>query len=182
MLHTIVGKRGRGKTSLAAEIIASQPRDRIWIYDYMAEFQAFAREGFIEVVVPGEIGFDAFSSQVWNETPEPEVDPKTGVVSPPKFSTLVVLDEVSSYGRIGSQDHPCLGHFYRLGRHKSIDLLSISQRFYSLPPIVRSQSDIFHVFQITEPRDTQYLARLVSPNVLETIIHLQQFQYINISL
>ena len=182
MLHTIVGKRGRGKTSLAAEIIASQRRDRIWIYDYMAEFQGFAIKDFIEVLVPGQISFEEFSNRVWSETPEPTTDPKTGLVTPPKFSTLVVLDEVSSYGRIGANDHPCLGHFYRLGRHKSIDLVSISQRFYSLPPIVRSQTDVFHVFQITEPRDTQYLNRLVSPSTLQTILRLEKFQYINISL
>ena len=182
MLQTIVGKRGRGKTSLAAEIIACQRRDRIWIYDYMAEFRPFAIDGFIDVCAPGSMSFDAFSQKVWAETPEPTVDKTTGIVEPPKYSTLVVLDEVSSYGRVGSNDHPCLGHFYRLGRHKSIDIISISQRFYSLPPIVRSQTDIFHVFQITEPRDTQYLNRLVSPQVLETIMHLSNFQYINISL
>ena len=182
MLYTIVGKRGRGKTSLAAEIIASQRRDRIWIYDYMAEFQGFAIDNFIEVVVPQNEGFEQFSNRVWAETPDPDVDPKTGLTTPPKFSTLVILDEVSSYGRIGANDHPCLGHFYRLGRHKSIDLISISQRFYSLPPIVRSQTDIFHVFQITEPRDVLYLNRLVSPQVLSTIQRLGNFQYINISL
>jgi len=175
MLQTIVGKRGRGKTSLAAEIIASQRRDRIWIYDYMAEFQEFAIEGFIEVVVPQSEGFDVFSNRVWSETDEIR---KTN----PDYSTLVILDEVSSYGRVGCNDHPCLGHFYRLGRHLGIDLISISQRFYSLPTIVRSQTDCFHVFQITEPRDTTYLKGLVSPQVLETIKRLDMFQYINISL
>jgi hypothetical protein len=169
MLHTIVGKRGRGKTSLAAELIATQHRDRIWIYDYMAEFRGFSIPEFIEVVIPQETGFDQFANQVWEAS-------RVGI------STLVVLDEVSSYGRIGSNDHPCLGHFYRLGRHKDIDLISISQRFYSLPPIVRSQSDIFHTFQITELRDRQYLKGLVPPEVLETIIHLDKFKYININL
>lgn len=182
MLQTIVGKRGMGKTSLAAEIIAAQKRDRIWIYDYMAEFQPFAIEGFIEVISPSAVGFDEFSNRVWSETPEPTVDKSSGIVSPPACSTLVILDEVSSYGRIGSNDHPCLGHFYRLGRHKNIDLISISQRFFSLPPIVRSQTNCFHVFQITEPRDTTYLKGLVSPATLETIKRLAKFQYINISL
>ena len=175
MLQTIVGKRGRGKTSLAAEIIASQRRDRIWIYDFMAEFQEFAIENFIEVIVPSQTGFDAFSNTVWETT-------KECYEKNPEYSTLVVLDEVSSYGRVGAQDHPCLGHFYRLGRHIGIDLISISQRFYSLPPITRSQTDCFHVFQITEPRDTTYLKGLVSPEILETIKHLDTFQYINISL
>lgn len=148
----------------------------------MAEFKGFAIKDFIEVIVPGQVGFEQFANRVWSETPEPTADPKTGMTAPPRFSTLVILDEVSSYGRVGANDHPCLGHLYRLGRHKNIDVVSISQRFYSLPAIVRSQTDVFHVFQITEPRDTQYLNRLVSPETLGTIIHLGQFQYINISL
>lgn len=134
----------------------------------MAEFREFAIEGFIEVE-SGQTSFESFMNRVWKES-------HTGI------STLVVLDEVSSYGRIGCNDHPCLGHLYRLGRHKQIDAISISQRFYSLPPIVRSQTDIFHVFGITELRDRQYLKGLVSPAVLDTIIRLPQFSYININL
>ena len=168
MLHTIVGKRGRGKTSLAAELIASQKRDQIFIYDYMAEFREFAVEGFIEVW-ESNYPFDQFSQEVWERS-------QMGI------STLVVLDEIGAYGKIGSQDHPCIRHFYTLGRHKGIDLIGISQRFYTLPPTCRSQTDVFHVFQITELRDRQYLKGLVSDQVLETIVHLQQFQYINLSL
>lgn len=98
--------------------------------------------------------------------------------SNPGLSTLMVLDEIAVYGR----DNPQIDHLYRLGRHKGIDVVAISQRFYSLPPIVRAQTDIFHVFGTTEPRDIQYLKGLVSQEVLETILRLDFFQYINISL
>jgi hypothetical protein len=164
MLQTIVGKRGRGKTSLAAEIIASQRRDRIFIYDYMAEFHDFAIEGYIDVE-QNTGSFSDFMQRLWTE-------------SEPGKSTLVVLDEIAVYGK----DNPQIDHLYRLGRHKGIDVVAISQRFYSLPVIVRSQTDIFHVFQITELRDRQYIKGLVSPEILDVIVNLGCFQYINISL
>lgn len=160
---------------MAAELIALQNYDRVWIYDFMAEFHGFAIENFIEIIVPSHTGFEAFSAQVWEET-------KKSYSENSNFKTLVVLDEVSSYGRVGVNDHPCLGHFYRLGRHLGIDLISISQRFYSLPSIVRSQTDCFHAFQISEPRDVTYLKNLVAPIVLEQIIRLKKFEYLNIDL
>jgi len=168
MIHTIVGMRGRGKTSLAAEIMASQKRDQIFVYDYMAEFREFQIDGYLEVTL-NSVPFEQFSNDVWERS-------RIGI------STLVVLDEIGAYGKIGSQDHPCINHFYTLGRHKDIDLIGISQRFYTLPPTCRSQTDIFHVFQITELRDRQYLKGLVSAQVLETIIRLRQFEYINLNL
>lgn len=164
MLQTIVGKRGRGKTSLAAEIIASQRRDHIFIYDYMAEFHEFAVEGYIDVE-QNTGAFSDFMCRLWDESSFGK-------------STLVVLDEIAVYGK----DNPQIDHLYRLGRHKGIDVVAISQRFYSLPVIVRSQTDIFHVFQITELRDRQYIKGLVSPAILETIVNLGMFEYINISL
>ncbi len=97
------------------------------------------------------------------------------------ISTLIVLDEIAEYGKDPVHKEQ-ISTLYRLGRHKGIDVIAISQRFYSMPPIVRSQSDIFHVFQITEVRDCQYIGSLVSPQILETIKNLGMFQYINISL
>ena len=164
MLQTIVGKRGRGITSLAAELIASERRDQIFIYDYMAEFRDFAIPGFIEVEA-NTASFSNFMVDIWKRSDEDK-------------STLVVLDEIAVYGK----DNPQIDHLYRLGRHKGIDVIAISQRFYSLPVIVRSQSDIFHVFQITELRDQQYLKGLVSEALLNRIRSLGMFEYISLPL
>ena len=144
--------------------MVSQSRDRIWIYDYMAEFREFAVPGFLEVENTS-VGFIPFMQRVWDES-------QAGI------STLLILDEIAVYGKNNVQ----IDHVYRLGRHKGIDIVSISQRFYSLPPIVRSQTDLFHVFQVTEKRDVEYLNGLVSQNVLNVIMNLKTFEYINISL
>ena len=168
MLQTIIGKRGRGKTSLAAELIASQKRDQIFIFDYMGEFRSFAIEGFC-FVESDSSNFSKFMVDLWKRSQE-------------EISTLVVLDEIASYCKPWSEAESQINHLYRLGRHKGIDAISINQRFYGMPPIIRSQTDIFSLFQVTEPRDVLYLQKLVSPQVLETLMHLGMFEYINISL
>lgn len=164
MLRTIVGKRGRGKTSLAAEIIAAEKRDRIFIYDYTGDFGQFAVDDSI-VVERNSGSFSSFMVRAWNESAQ-------------VGSTLLVLDEIAVYGK----NNPQIDHVYRLGRHQNMDILAISQRFASLPVITRSQTDVYHIFQITEARDIQHLRGLVSDDIIRTIISLQSFQYINISL
>lgn len=168
MIHTIVGKRGRGKTSLAAEILVSQKRDQIYIYDYMGEFRQFAIEGFIQVENTST-GFIPFMVNMWEECRDPRNKGR---------SNLLILDEISVYGKNCLQ----IDHAYRLGRHVGLDIIAISQRFFSLPVITRSQSDVFHVFQITEQRDVQYLKGLVPDAVLNKIINLGMFEYLNITL
>lgn len=164
MLHTIVGKRGKGKTSLAAELIVSQKRDQIFIYDYLGEFRDFAIKDYI-FVESNTTNFSRFLVDVWNR-------------SAMGISTLLILEEIAVYGK----NNPQIDHIYRVGRHKGIDVVAISQRFYTLPVIVRSLTDIFHVFQITEQRDTQYLSNYVTDSVLNTIMRLPPFNYVDIDL
>ena len=164
MLHTIVGKRGRGKTSLAAEIVAEKSYDAYWIYDYCGEFSQFAVDESVRVE-SNSGSFEQFMVDMWDDAGKNE-------------STLVLLDEIAVYGK----NNPQIDHLYRLGRHRRIDIIAISQRFYSLPVITRSQTDIYHVFQITESRDVQYLAGVVSRAVLQKIITLGMFEYINLTL
>ena len=130
----------------------------------MAEFGEFAVDNYI-YVEQNTSSFEKFMLDLWEKSDQ-------------SMSTLVVLDEIAVYGK----NNPQIDHLYRLGRHKGIDVIAISQRFYSLPIIVRSQTDVFHIFQITEQRDVQYLRGLVSPEILNIIINLDIYQYINISL
>ena len=162
MIQTLVGKRGRGKTSLAAEIMVSGQFDQIFIYDYLGEFLEFEIPGYITVA---NRGFTEFLFHVWDNS-------RAGV------ETLLVLDEIANYGK----DNPQIDHIFRLGRHKQIQVLATSQRFYTLPVICRSQTDLFHVFQITEKRDIDYLKGVVGQRTLNAIIQLQKFQYLTLDL
>ena len=161
MLETIVGKRGRGKTTLAKRLLLSEPRDQIFILDYLGEYGSFQASN----VYVQNTGLRSFCHKVWDESRE-------GV------NSLVVFDEIDLYGK----DDFRIAHLYKFGRHKGIDIIAISRRFYDLPVIVRSQTDQFHLFQITEERDVSYLKRLVPESWIQTLIRLEPFQYITISL
>ena len=114
---------------------------------------------------------------LWNNSRGPSWDGKYK-----GLSTLVVLDEVASYCKPWSIEEAQINQAYRLGRHKGIDIISINQRFVNMPPIIRSQTDIFSLFQITEIGDLKFLQKLVTPQVMNVIQRLGLFEYINISL
>ncbi len=165
MIETIVGKRGRGKTSLVAEILARKKRDQIFIFDYCAEFREFEVPGFCYIY---NTDFPAFCHDTWNYS-------RDGV------DTLMVLDEVHIYSR---EKELCkyIDHITRIGRHKGIDVLSTSQRFVGLPLSIRSATDVYYVFQLTEIRDMEFLKNYISQDVLNVITGLNQFEYITLSL
>ena len=162
MIETLVGKRGRGKTSLAAEIMVSGNFDQIFIYDYLGEFMEFAVEGYITVA---NSGFRDFMHYCWDNS-------QAGT------ETLLVLDEIAIFGK----DDPRIDHVFRVGRHKQISVLATSQRLLTLPVICRSQTDLFHMFQISEKRDLDHLKGVIPPNHVEAIMKLEKFQYITLDL
>ena len=171
MLATIVGKRGKGKTTLAREIVlgknsdrlcdpaGSPDYDRVFILDCLGEFLDLASER-IKVVLFDEQNYYLFLREVWDQAGN-------------DHSTLLVLDEVHLYGK----ENPTIKMLYRLGRHWRLDILAIGHRFADLPVITRSLTTKFYLFQITEPIDVDYLRRIVSPEILRLIMTLPDFKY-----
>ena len=162
MVETIVGKRGRGKTSLVAEILVRQQWDQIFIFDYCAEFGDFAIPGYCYVQTQG---FVDFCEGVWENSRE-------------GIETLLVLDEVAMYGKFNY----LVEHILRLGRHKQIQVVTTAQRPAILPMIVRSQTDQWYFFAVSEPADVEYLSKVVQPETLQAIVNLDKFQYIRVGL
>ena len=165
MLETIVGKRGRGKTTLAKRLLlerqAQNPGLKVFILDYLGEYSKFSsRSAYVQ-----NLGLKSFCHKVWDD-------------SSPKKSSLVVFDEIDLYGK----DDFRIAHLYKFGRHKGIDIIAVARRFYDLPVYVRALTDEFHLFQITEERDLSYLKRLVPEPTLQVLINLEPFHYINVSI
>ena len=94
--------------------------------------------------------------------------------SDPSFSSLVVFDEVDVYGK----NNESIKYLYWYGRHKGLDIIAISRRFYELPVVVRSQTDRFYCFQVTEWNDLREIRYWIGSNYAEKIFHLDKFQYI----
>lgn len=144
------------------------PYSRIFVYDYCGEFGEFAIDNFI-VIERNTTGFEKFMVDTWEQSK---------ALAARGGKSLLILDEIAVYGR----DNPQIDHAYRLSRHVGLDIVGISQRFFSLPVITRSQSDIFHVFSITELRDLQYIRGVVGDEIATKIQNLQMFEYLSISL
>lgn len=139
----------------------SVPGLKVYILDYLGEYSSLHSSK----IYVQNLGLKSFCHKVWDE-------------SSSKKSTLVLFDEIDLYGK----DDFRIAHLYKFGRHKNIDVIGVSRRFYDLPVIVRALTDEFYLFQITEERDLSYLRRIVPDSTLQTLINLESFHYIKVSI
>lgn len=162
MLRTIVGKRGRGKTTLAKTLIRESDADKILILDFLGEYNDLQDDPRVQI----SRGYlYAFCKAAWDESED-------GV------KTLLVFDEIDSYPK----DSNSLAFLYRYGRHANIEILGISRRFYDLQISGRALTDVFYLFQITEERDLTYLRRFQNEEYIQKLIHLDFYQYLQLTL
>lgn len=77
------------------------------------------------------------------------------------------------------EDEEWLSKLYLIGRHWGISIVAIGKRFLGrgkyegLPSLPRSQSSSFYLFQITEPRDLDFLKAYLSKETVERIMALR---------
>lgn len=162
MLVTIVGKRGKGKTSLAKKIIRSKPSSKIFIFDFMGEYSDLDNE-YISIYY-----YDIwlFCKEVWEK-------------SELYKNTIAVFDEINRYGK----NNDDIKWLYDLGRHKNIDIIAVSRRILTdLPLYVRSGTERFMIFQITEPADLDHIKKYSSEEMAAEVRNLKDFQYIILDL
>jgi hypothetical protein len=156
-----VGKRGKGKTTLAKSLILQQNENsQVYILDFLGEYHDLRRKNLF--IFRENLYF--FCQSVWENSGK-------------RKETLAVFDEIDLYGK----NNPYISFLYRFGRHKNIEIIAVARRFYDLPVIVRALTDEFYLFQITEERDLNYLRRSVPENVILEIMKLEDFHYFKIS-
>ena len=158
---TIVGKKGTGKTSRIKELIINGHYDQIFVLDFLYEYSSYANEMTNVTNDPRQI--TKFCKQSWEQCSLHK-------------KSVMILDEIHLYGK----NQFDVNFVYRCGRHARLDIIASAQRFYDLPVIVRSQTNRFDVFQITEPRDLDYLEKCISPDVLSTIQNLKTLEYVQL--
>lgn len=163
MLRTIVGKRRRGKTTLAQHLVFESKADRIFIIDFMREFVVFRSPRCFVCLDYTRV--DDFCAYVWEN-------------SSPRFQSLVVFDEIDRYGK----DNKAIEYLYCYGGHKNIDIMAIARRFYKLPVSARSETDRFYCFQVTEWNDLRAVRSEISPEYAEILPRLNFYEYIIIDL
>jgi len=162
MLITIVGKRGKGKTSLAKKLVRAESSSKIFIFDFMDEYSGLSNE-YISIYY-----YDPwlFCKEVWEQAALYK-------------NNLVVFDEINRYGHNNEDIH----WLYDLGRHKNIDIIAVSRRIFSdLPVFVRTGTERYIFFQITEPIELDYIKKHSSEEMADMVRNLKDFQYITLDL
>jgi Cdc6-like AAA superfamily ATPase len=112
MLITIVGKRGRGKTSLVIELVKNWDADRVLILDFLGEYSELAYDSRIKI---SRGNLYPFLKEAWDE-------------SPSYNRTLIVLDEIDCYSKY--DEH--ISYIYKYGRHARIEIIAVSRTFMVL--------------------------------------------------
>ena len=156
-----MGKRGRGKTTLAFEFIEAGGYDQTFILDFLGEYGDIKQKNVF-------IFYEDLNKFYYRVR-----DQADG-----KKKTLIIFDEIDIYGKNSIP----ISYLYRYGRHANIDIIAISRRFYDLPVIVRSQTDEFYLFQITEELDLRYLRLLAPKDKILKLINLEEFGYLTLKL
>lgn len=160
---TVVGKKGTGKTSRIKELIIEGKYDQIFILDYLYEYRIFANAK--TCVSTNGADVENFCKDSWSKCDL-------------KKKSVIIFDEIHLYGKLNFN----IDFIYRCGRHANLDVIASAQRFFDLPTIVRSQTDRYDTFCVSEPRDLEYLGKVIDPQVIETVRNLKVLQYVQLTL
>ena len=161
-----MGKKRKGKTTLAKNLILDEKYDQVFILDFLREYQYLKnREHFFIYENVYDLYF--FCESVWDS----ELTTK-------ETNTLVVFDEIHFYGK----NSPPIETLFRFGAHWNIDIIAISHRFVDLHPNWREQADAYHVFKLTDRADKNFLKDYISDEEIEKISRLDTLKYITLEL
>lgn len=92
-------------------------------------------------------------------------------------SMTVLLEEMHNYA--SSRDiHPILNQMIRVGRHRDISLIGVSQRFADLNLIYRNNLDAVVAFNLSAPNDIEYLEKIgYIEKQANDLPHLKKYEY-----
>ena len=163
MIKTIIGKRGKGKTTLTHNLILTEEADRTFILDPANEYNIFkTRDIFVSTDIKRP---SYFCSLVWEYA---DINKKT----------LVIFDEIHKYGK----NCDPINYLYRMGRHHGIEIIAISHRFVDMPMITQSQTERYYVFKVTGRADKRWLKDEIPDQHVYQISHLATFKYVILEL
>lgn len=165
MLEAMVGRKGKGKTLLTRNLVAERKYDKVFILDYLGEYKYLASENIQVDTYSQEGDLRPFCQNAWNHCSR-------------SHKTLIVFDEIHQYGKNSWE----ISWLFRFSRHGNLDIICCSHRFVDFPMALRSLVDVYHVFQIREPRDIKFLSELVSPKFLEVVQNLKDLEYVDLKI
>jgi hypothetical protein len=160
-IGVVVGKTGYGKSYLSKQAI---PKGwRVVIFDCLAEYNFPNFQ-----IITSLRQFRAVLKDCQFRYKPLRVTLRLGSIDAYDFALsmvyivgdiLVVVEEISNFSN-AHKTTPTLESIIRFGRHKSVSILGITQRFSDLSLLLRNNLDMVVAFNLSMPTDLDYLASI----------------------
>ena len=175
----IIGRKGTGKSTKLAEILAQQ--DRVLVFDPMGEHDFIPNETDSLDQLREFFQWNRKKAQ-WAATfvPGEEIEEDVEAVSKIAYDRGGLAFAIEEVPLICSPGHlpPALGKLVRTGRHKSVDIYWTAQRAGECSRTLTSLTDEFILFSQTEPRDLDAIAARCGAEVADRVAHLDGHEFI----
>jgi len=178
MIAFIVGKKLSGKTYYTQRFL-ERSRKPFIVVDSLVEYKVDSRfdnvQDFIEAmqnrndkIKLGNIGLSLpttdealeFFAWSWHLNPH-----------------ILVIEEFHQYGNAWGMPTQ-LDRLFRMGRHRGIDIVGITQRFSDLPQVARTQTDAIIFFQQQGDRDFVAIEKFATAELAQRVLKLKPRQHI----
>jgi len=178
-IQLVMGKRGSGKSVLTKFLIRNV--NRLVVYDIMTEYVEGVTFDDIErqrlAVFWALVYKQDFRIVYRPMQPKEEIEWIAEAVFALGDLTFVV-EEIDSICTPFDIPLPMQAIIQR-GRHKNVEMIGVTPAPFGIHrDLTRQAKDIF-VFKTTEPRDVQYLQRLLGSRIEHKLAALEQYEFIH---
>jgi len=173
MIAFAIGKKGSGKSYYVKGFLAHTRKPFIVtdpLMEYPVEQRFTSIESFTEALQEGElkksVGLtlpttdEVFELFAWSWNMKPHI---------------LVIEEFHIYANAWSVSKP-LQRLFRMGRHRQIDIIGITQRFVDLPQIAITQADALIIFRQQGIRDIGAIEKVTDPETAMRVANLRDHE------
>lgn len=178
----IVGQTGCGKSTISKQY--TNEKNRLIIYDTLnnSEERGVILEDY-EELIDYFLMLDKSKKKFFRVIYRP-IDPREDfericqLVWCLKNMTFVVEELGTIFTKTEKENLPrAMLQIIQAGRHRSIEMICITQSPKCLPTLLRSQSKIIYTFQQSEPNDVDFMREFIG-NGAEQILTLKKYEYL----
>lgn len=177
----IVGRKGSGKSTVFRQMLIRIQRlvifntmgEHNWTPDQLSDLDSLTT--YLNDVADPKEKFQL------SYTPLGDVQEEFDIVANEVFSVgnlTFGIEEMPMLTRSAGYMQPSLGRLFRLGRHRSLNLVWTAQRAAEVPRGVTGATDFFILFQQTEPADLDALEKRAGEEVVQQVEHLGLHDFI----
>jgi len=179
-IQLVMGKRGSGKSELTKYLIRNV--NRLVVYDIMSEYVEGVTFDDTEIDQLVDFWRQVYYMRDFRIIYRP-MQPKEEInwIAEAVFALgdlTFVVEEIDSIYTPFDIPLPMQAIIQR-GRHKNVEMIGVTPAPFGIHrDLTRQAKDIF-IFRTTEPRDVQYLQRLLGSRIEHKLAALEQYEFIH---